>query len=445
MLPGTERHPHARAVLGAALAPGGAPNHAYLFSGPAGSGKRTVARAFASALLTEGADDPAGAAARVEHGAHPDLTWVAPASAAGILVGDVDQAVVAGAARTPFESRRRVFVIEDADELNDQAANRMLKTLEEPPSFAHLILLTSRPGEVLPTIASRCQPVRFDAPPVQEIAARLERQGIEPAVADACARLGLGDAARALALARRRRAGPARGRRGGRARRAARRDRRAAVDGAARPRARRRARAPATTSSARWTNELGFAIAKDHARLRREAAERGKRAARRAQTAALDRGLALVGLWLRDVACMADGAPELVHHSDRRAAARRGRRARASTSCGCATPRAASRRRAPRCSSTPTRSWRSTRSARAWRGRCAASASRRAAIGPSFGCRPSSEKARKRREAAVARAVEVRRAGREQAEARGLLGAAGASGRRSASCRTPRRRRGRRR
>src|SRR3954449_12300180 len=199
MLPGTERHPHARAVLGAALA--GAPSHAYLFSDPAGSGKRTVARAFASALLTEGADDPDAAALRVEHGAHPDLTWVAPTSAAGILVGDVDEAVVAGAARTPFESSRRVFVIEDADELNDQAANRMLKTLEEPPAFAHLILLTSRPGEVLPTIASRCQPVRFDAPSDEEIAARLEREGVEPDAARACARLGLGDARRALAVA----------------------------------------------------------------------------------------------------------------------------------------------------------------------------------------------------------------------------------------------------
>jgi len=66
-------------------------------------------------------------------------------------------------------------------------------------------------------------------------------------------------------------------------------------------------------------DDLQFAISKDHARLRREAAERGKRAARRAQTAALDRGLALVGLWLRDVACIADGVPELVHNSDRTA------------------------------------------------------------------------------------------------------------------------------
>ena len=319
MLAGTERHPHARAVLGAALAPGAAPSHAYLFSGPAGSGKRTVARAFASALLTEGAADPAGAAARVEHGAHPDLTWVAPASAAGILVGDVDQAVVAGAARTPFESRRRVFVIEDADELNDQAANRMLKTLEEPPSFAHLILLTSRPGEVLPTIASRCQPVRFDAPSVEQIAARLERHGATPAAADACARLGLGDATRALALGD----GPALRAGAEAVARGALRD-----EIAGRPWTALLDRARAAGGQAgegierALDDELGFAITKDHGRLRREAAERGKRAARRAQTAALDRGLALVGLWLRDVACVADGAIELAHHSDRLAALR---------------------------------------------------------------------------------------------------------------------------
>jgi len=316
MLKGTERHPHARAVLGAALPPGGAPNHAYLFCGPAGSGKRTVARAFASALLTEGAADPAGAAARVEHGAHPDLTWVAPASAAGILVGDVDEAVVAGAARTPFESNRRVFVIEDADELNDQAANRMLKTLEEPPSFAHLILLTSRPGEVLPTIASRCQSVRFDAPSVQEIAARLDRDGVAARRADACARLGLGDAARALSLALS--DGPALRAGAEAVARGALRD-----EIAGRPwlalleRARTAGGSAGEAIERALDDELGFAISKDHARLRREAAERGKRAARRAQTAALDRGLSLVGLWLRDVACIADGVPEIVHNSDR--------------------------------------------------------------------------------------------------------------------------------
>ncbi|MEA2219761.1 MAG: polymerase subunit delta [Solirubrobacteraceae bacterium] len=332
MLPGTERHPHARAVLGAALPPGGAPNHAYLFCGPAGSGKAAVARAFAAALLTEGVADPGGAAARVEHGVHPDLTWVAPASAAGILVGDVDEAVVAGAARTPFEAPRRVFVIEDADELNDQAANRMLKTLEEPPSFAHLILLTSRPGEVLPTIASRCQEVRFDAPGVDEIAARLAGHGVAPQAADACARLGLGDASLALALALG--DGPA-------LRAGAEAVARGALRGeiAGRPwmalleRARAAGAAAGAQVEAALESELQFAIKKDHGRMRREAGERAKRAARRAQTAALHRGLALVGLWLRDVACVLDGAPELVHNADRpaelRADAAAGARAQA--------------------------------------------------------------------------------------------------------------------
>ncbi len=316
MISGTERHPHARAVLGAALAPGGRPNHAYLFCGPPGSGKRTVARAFATALLTEGAADPQGAAARVERGAHPDLTWIAPASAAGILVGDVDEAVVVGAARTPFESDRRVFVIEDADELNDQAANRMLKTLEEPPSFAHLLLLTSRPGEVLPTIASRCQPVRFDAPPAHEIAARLERHGIDPRTADACARLGLGDAARALSLA----LGDGAALRAG-AEAVARGVLRDEIDGrpwiALLDHARGAGAAAGEAVERALDDELRFAISKDHARMRREAAERGKRAARRAQTAALHDGLALVGLWLRDVACIEDGVAEIVHHADR--------------------------------------------------------------------------------------------------------------------------------
>ena len=61
-----------------------------------------------------------------------------------------------------------MFVIERADAMNDVAANKLLKTLEEPPPFAHLILLTARPADLLPTIASRCQPVRFDAPPVAD-------------------------------------------------------------------------------------------------------------------------------------------------------------------------------------------------------------------------------------------------------------------------------------
>ena len=146
MLAELERHPHARAVLAPALAAGGQASHAYLFYGPGGAGKRAAARAMAAELLSAGSPDPAGARARVASGAHPDLTWVAPSGAHEILVSDIDEPVISAASKTPFEAGCRVFVIERVDELGDEAANRMLKTLEEPASFVHLILLSDRLG-----------------------------------------------------------------------------------------------------------------------------------------------------------------------------------------------------------------------------------------------------------------------------------------------------------
>src|ERR687896_1942632 len=198
MLAALEPHPHAAAGHGAAA--GGRPSHAYLLHGPAGSGKRAAARAVAAELLARGAADPDGARARALHGAHPDLTWVAPSGAQEMLRRDVDGAVVSASAHTPFESSFRVFVLERADTMNDEAANALLKTLEEPPDYVVLLLLTDRPTQVLPTIASRCQPVRFDPPPPAALAARLQERGAAPAQADAAARLSLGDGERALAL-----------------------------------------------------------------------------------------------------------------------------------------------------------------------------------------------------------------------------------------------------
>jgi DNA polymerase-3 subunit delta' len=319
VLPGTESHPHARAVLAAALPPAGSPSHAYLFHGPAGAGKARAARAFAAALLADGDPDPGGVALRVDHGVHPDLTWVTPSGAAEMLVGDIDEAVVAAATRTPFESRRRVFVIERVETMNDQAANKMLKTLEEPPSFAHLILLTSRPSQVLPTITSRCQLVRFDTPAVADIALQLEREGVDTASAQACARLALGDAARAAMLAQ-----------GGGA---ALRERseafaRATLSGdlgdrpwlALLEQAKQLGEEAGGDVARRVEEELELLPAKEHRRVRKDAEDTTRRAQRRARTGALDHALQLVGLWYRDVACIVDGAPELVHATDREAA-----------------------------------------------------------------------------------------------------------------------------
>jgi DNA polymerase III subunit delta' len=320
-LPGTEHHPHAHTTLGAALAGlggrGPSPSHAYLFHGPAGSGKRAVARAFAAELLAEGATDASGARTRVEHGTHPDLTWVAPSGAHEMLVGDVEEPVIAAAAMTPFEAARRVFVLERADTLIEQAANKLLKTLEEPAPFVHLILLTDRLAEVMPTIRSRCQLVRFDALPPAALAERIGRHGVPPEQAAACARLALGDGERALELALG--DGPAL-RAGGES------FARAALAGevaSATPwRAllavrKQRGDAAVAEIEARLAEELELVARRERRRVENEYAERIRRTRRRVETGALDLGLQLSGLWLRDVACIAWGAEDLVHHVDR--------------------------------------------------------------------------------------------------------------------------------
>jgi DNA polymerase III subunit delta' len=333
VLPGIHAHPHARAVLEPALPPAGVPSHAYLFHGPSGTGKRTVARAFAAALLADGARAPESVAERVARGTHPDLTWVTPSGAGEMLVGDIDQAVVAAAAHTPFESRRRVFAIEDAHTLNDQAANRLLKTLEEPPPFAHLILFAPSPRDVLPTIVSRCQQVRFDPLSSARIETRLvERRAAGSSSVDppnesdeqcalrlaACARLALGDTRLAARLA---------GAEGQALREHAEGFVRAALRGdtAGRPWmqllevAREAGEAAGDELAARRATELELVPAKERKRHEREGADARRRGERRARTGALDLALRLAELWLRDAWCVAEGAEELVYTVDRRA------------------------------------------------------------------------------------------------------------------------------
>jgi DNA polymerase-3 subunit delta' len=215
-----------------------------------------------------------------------------------------------------------VFVLERADTMNDEAANALLKTLEEPPHYVVLLLLTDRPGQVLPTIASRCQPVRFDPVPPEVLAGRLAAQGVAPAQAEAAARLGLGDGERALALALG--DGPA-------LRASAEAFARAPLHGrvgAERPWsavlevAGARGAAAREAYEARLAEELQFLPRKEHKRRETEIGEQARRAERRARTEAIDHGLQLAGLWYRDLACMAAGAPELAHHTDRMGALR---------------------------------------------------------------------------------------------------------------------------
>ena len=315
---GTERHPHAAAVLAPAVAPDGIPSHAYLFHGPAGAGKRRVARAMAAALLAKGASAPETVAERVERDSHPDLTWVRPSGAAEMLVGDIDEAVVAAASRTPFESARRVFVIEGAETLNDQAANRLLKTLEEPPPFVHLLLLSDRLQDVMGTIVSRCQLVRFDPLPAELIESSLTSVGVDASRARAAARLAMGDAVLAERLS---------GEEGAALRACAEVLARAALTGETAERpwlglldAAKAAGSEAGERSAETlAGELELLPSKERKKHEREALEARRRGERRARTGTLDLGLRLTELWLRDLLCLAEGAGDLIYAVDRRA------------------------------------------------------------------------------------------------------------------------------
>ena len=320
-LAGTEDHPHARAVLAAALGERGAPSHAYLFHGPAGTGKRTAARALAAELLAEHEPDPAAARARALAGTHPDLTWVRPTGAHVMRVSDVDEPVVAGAARTPFESTRRVFVLERADTMNDEVANRLLKTLEEPPPFVHIVLLTDAIGQMLETVVSRCQLVRFDPLPAERIAATLERDGVEPARAGACGRLALGNLTRARYLA---------SEDGQELRVEVERFVRSALSGpewdprAGEPWAPLLARAEARREAAEATVERAAASrlelepkGRERAALARDFEESARREGRRARTEVLDLALELAAITFRDLLCIAEGATGAVLSTDR--------------------------------------------------------------------------------------------------------------------------------
>ncbi len=309
---GTEDHPHARMSLSTALATG--PSHAYLFHGPAGVGKRTTARAFAAELLAEGSPESDGARRRALAGTHPDLTWVRPTGAHVMRTQDVDEPVIAAASRTPFESSRRVFVLERVDTMNDEVANRLLKTLEEPASFVHLLLITDALDAVLPTVVSRCQPVRFDRLPADRIAAELERAGIEPGRAAACARLALGNAARARYLAseegqalraeadRMVTAALARGARGV--------DEPEAWRGLLDRADERRVAAEASVEEDRRERLQSEPKGRDRAALEKSFDEAARRDGRRARTEVLDLGLTLAALGFRDLVCLAEGAPE---------------------------------------------------------------------------------------------------------------------------------------
>jgi DNA polymerase III subunit delta' len=184
--------------------------HAFLFAGPEGVGKRTFALKLAQSLLCErvpeAALDPCEvcpACLQVKNGAHPDLLQVARPEEKHDLPISLIRELCLDLGLKPMHGTRRVAIVDDADDLNDEAANAFLKTLEEPPPGSVLILIGTSPEVQLDTIVSRCRVVRFDPLPEPELAALLVVQGVtsDPVEAARLARLGEGSASRARGLA----------------------------------------------------------------------------------------------------------------------------------------------------------------------------------------------------------------------------------------------------
>jgi DNA polymerase III subunit delta' len=184
--------------------------HALLFAGPAGIGKRTFARKLAQALLCETrreADlDPCETCAgclQMEAGSHPDFIEAAKPEDKHELPISVIRDLCDQFTLKPARGGHKVAILDDADDLNEEASNAFLKTLEEPPPGAVLILIGTSPELQLETIVSRCQVVRFDPLAEPEIAALLIEKGVAKDAADAArlAALGEGSVSRAIGLA----------------------------------------------------------------------------------------------------------------------------------------------------------------------------------------------------------------------------------------------------
>ena len=156
---------------------------AYLFVGPAGVGKETVAHYFARLIFCQQKAEPLGspsvpgkepvcgtclACRKIDSGNHPDLQFIRPEGSL-LKIGQIRE-LQRQVIYEPLEASRKIYILTDVDRMNPEAENCLLKTLEEPPAASVLILLTSNVQALLPTTRSRCQILQFHPMPTQELA-----------------------------------------------------------------------------------------------------------------------------------------------------------------------------------------------------------------------------------------------------------------------------------
>jgi DNA polymerase-3 subunit delta' len=174
--------------------------HAWLFTGPPGSGRSVAARAFAAALqCPDGGCGVCHDCRTAMSGAHTDVEVVTPAGLS-YSVGETRD-LVARAALAPTRGNWQITIIEDADRFTEQALNALLKALEEPPPRGVWLLCAPSAEDLLPTIRSRCRVVTLRIPPYDAVAAHLTAEGVDPGTAAFAARAAQGHIGRARRLA----------------------------------------------------------------------------------------------------------------------------------------------------------------------------------------------------------------------------------------------------
>lgn len=187
-------------------------SQAYILCGEEGSGRMELAMAFASTLLCQHRKEQNGmleacgvchSCRQADSGNHPDILPVYPQkeSRTGALLVDDARFIKDDVLIRPYSSDWKIYIIPHADRMNQQAQNALLKTLEEPPSYAVLILLAESTEGFLPTVLSRCVLLRLHPVEEGQIAAHLEKSGIEKERALLCARLSHGNPGRAESFA----------------------------------------------------------------------------------------------------------------------------------------------------------------------------------------------------------------------------------------------------
>ncbi len=185
---------------------GGATRHAYLFAGPPGLGRRTLTLRFAQALNCPTPTEPGIPCGvcrdckQIESMKHADLTVIQAESEGGTLKVDQIREVRRTLVLKPYQSKYRVALFLRFHEANDNAANALLKTLEEAPSYAVLILTADNPEQLLPTIVSRCEVLRLRPLSIEIIQSELENRGLENSRAKLIAHISGGRMGYALRL-----------------------------------------------------------------------------------------------------------------------------------------------------------------------------------------------------------------------------------------------------